>query len=50
MVNNRYGQGNRLPIKLKGLDPAKRYSLKEINLYPGSSTLINGKKTYSGIS
>jgi alpha-galactosidase len=48
LVNNRYGQGNRLPIKLKGLDPAKRYSLKEINLYPGSSSPMNGKKTYSG--
>jgi alpha-galactosidase len=48
LVNNRYGQGNRLPIKLKGLDPAKRYSLKEINLYPGSSSPMDGTKTYSG--
>jgi alpha-galactosidase len=48
LVNNRYGQGNRLPIKLKGLDPAKRYSLKEINLYPGTSSPMDGTKTYSG--
>jgi alpha-galactosidase len=48
LVNNRYGQGNRLPIKLKGLDPNKRYGLKEINLYPDSSSPMDGKKTYSG--
>ncbi|OOQ58751.1 alpha-galactosidase [Mucilaginibacter pedocola] len=48
LVNNRYGQGNRLPIKLKGLDAAKRYSLKEVNLYPGTSSSIDGSKAYSG--
>lgn len=48
LVNNRYGQGNRLPIKLKGLDAAKRYSLQEVNLYPGASSPLDGKKTYTG--
>jgi alpha-galactosidase len=48
LVNNRYGEGNKLPVKLKGLDPAKKYKLTEVNLYPGTSSWINSQKTYSG--
>jgi alpha-galactosidase len=38
-----------LPVKLKGLDAGKKYTVKEINLYPGTkSTLNNDTETYSG--
>ncbi|HVW14989.1 MAG TPA: alpha-galactosidase [Mucilaginibacter sp.] len=47
LVNNRYEAGTHLPIKLKGLDPHKRYAVKEINLYPGTKADIN-EGTYSG--
>lgn len=48
LVNNRYDEGSKFPILLKGLDPAKQYTLKEINLMPGSNSSINGSKHYSG--
>jgi len=48
LVNNRYAQGSASPIKLKGLDPEKKYVIKEINLYPGRNSRIDGSKTYSG--
>jgi alpha-galactosidase len=48
LVNNRYGEGSKLPIVLKGLDPNKHYKLKELNLYPGSRSDIDTSKTYSG--
>jgi alpha-galactosidase len=48
LVNNRYDEGSKLPIKLKGLDANKRYTLKEINLYPGSNSSLDATKTYSG--
>ncbi|MHA4894871.1 alpha-galactosidase [Pedobacter sp. PWIIR3] len=48
LVNNRYDEASKFPILLKGLDPAKKYTLKEINLMPGSNSSINGSKTYSG--
>ena len=37
-----------LPIKLKGLDSAKRYKIEEINLYPGVKSPIDSTKVYSG--
>ncbi|WP_230688341.1 alpha-galactosidase [Hymenobacter jeongseonensis] len=38
-----------LPVKLQGLDPAKRYKLTEINLMPGQkSELAANGQTYSG--
>jgi alpha-galactosidase len=37
-----------LPIKLKGLDPTKKYQLEEINLYPGTKSPIDRTKTYTG--
>ena len=47
LINNRYHTGTYTPIKLKGLDPNKKYSIKEINLYPGTrSNLKDG--VYSG--
>jgi alpha-galactosidase len=36
------------PIKLNGLDPGKKYQIKEINLYPGSRSWLNAEKVYSG--
>lgn len=37
-----------LPIKMKGLDAKKEYTIEEINLYPGSKTPIDASKKYSG--
>ena len=48
LVNYRYDQGSKSPIRLKGLDPKKTYKLKEINLYPGSSSPIDGERAYQG--
>ena len=48
LVNYRYNEGSKSPIKLKGLDPLKKYQLKEINLYPGSSSSIKSDQIYSG--
>ena len=36
------------PIKLNGLMADKKYRVKEINLYPNTSTEINGEQVYSG--
>lgn len=48
LVNNRYDQGSKFPVRLKGLDPAKRYRIKELNVYPGTSSTIDPAKTYTG--
>lgn len=48
LINNRYATGSKRPIRLKGLDPQKRYYLKELNLYPGTRTAINSSKSYTG--
>ena len=38
-----------LPVRLQGLDPMKRYQVKEINLMPGTqSTLTADGKVLSG--
>ena len=47
LVNNRYKGGSTTPVKFKGLDAAKKYSVAEINLYPGSKSEL-AEKTYSG--
>ncbi|RYY23940.1 MAG: alpha-galactosidase [Chitinophagaceae bacterium] len=36
------------PVKFKGLDPAKKYSVKEINLYPGTTSPLKLNDKYSG--
>ena len=46
LVNYRYGAGSLLPIRLKGLDPAKKYRVKEIDVYPGASAMPEA--VYSG--
>lgn len=48
LVNNRYDEGSKQPILLKGLDPAKRYVIKEINLYPGSNSSLKSGQQFSG--
>ncbi|MDF2188278.1 alpha-galactosidase [Paraflavitalea sp. CAU 1676] len=48
LVNNRYEAGSVLPIRLKGLDAKKRYTLKEVNVFPGTSSGIDSSKSYSG--
>lgn len=48
LVSNRYEAGSILPIRLKGLDPRKQYRLRELNLYPGTTSSIDSSKTYSG--
>lgn len=48
LIGNRYGDNSKLPIRLKGLDANKKYSIKEVNLYPGTSSSIDSEKIYSG--
>jgi alpha-galactosidase len=48
LVNYRYDEGSKQPIRLKGLDAGKQYKVKEINLYPGSKSGIDENKTYTG--
>lgn len=37
-----------IPIRMKGLDPNKKYKIEEINLYPGTKSPIDNSKVYSG--
>jgi len=37
-----------LPVHLQGLDAAKKYQVKEINLYPGSHSQLDESAIYSG--
>lgn len=48
LVSNRYGAGTATPVILRGLDPGKKYSVKEINLFPGTRSSISGTAVYSG--
>jgi alpha-galactosidase len=48
LVNNRYGAGTRVPICLKGLDPQKKYQVKEINLYPEVNSALGYDQTFTG--
>jgi alpha-galactosidase len=48
LVNNRYRAGSTSPIKLKGLDVNRRYSVQEINLYPGARSSLPQNAIYSG--
>ena len=46
LVNERYGAGSLLPIRMKGLDAGKKYRVTEIGTYPGASALPEA--VYSG--
>lgn len=48
LVNYRYGEGSKFPIRLKGLNPAKKYRLEEINLYPGEASAIPDNAVFTG--
>lgn len=48
LVNNRYGQGSVMPVKLKGLDAGGQYRIREVNVLPGSRSAIDAAKTYTG--
>ena len=49
LVNTRYQiTATERPIVLEGLDPKKKYTVKEINLYPGTTSGIDGSASYSG--
>lgn len=48
LVNNRYGEGSKFPVLLKGLDPLKKYTIREVNLYPGTNSTIDASKVYTG--
>jgi alpha-galactosidase len=48
LVNNRYGAGSKLPVKLKGLKADRYYTVREINLYPGKSSTLPEAQRLSG--
>ena len=49
VVTNRYEMSYSMaPIKLRGLDPAKKYKIRELNVYPGIPSTIDEKAVYSG--
>ncbi len=48
MVSSRYGVGTGRSVLLKGLDPAKKYAIKELNLYPGTKSAITSDAVYTG--
>src|SRR5690606_18505999 len=47
LTGNRYEAGSTVPIRLKGLDAAKKYTVSEINLYPGTKPEVK-ESVYSG--
>lgn len=48
LVNNRYKAGSQLPVRLKGLDAARKYRIREVNLYPGTKSTLDSGKVYTG--
>lgn len=49
LTTNRFDTGyNPTPIKLKGLSPNKKYSVKEINLFPGTTSSLKADLVYTG--
>ena len=48
LVNNRYDKGSKAPVRLKGLNPVKKYRIDEINLYPGQNSSLGQGQVYSG--
>ncbi len=48
LTQSRYGNGTLSPIKLKGLDATKKYTIREINKYPGSNSRMPAEATFSG--
>lgn len=36
------------PVRLAGLDPQKQYRIRELNLYPGTTSTLTANQVYSG--
>ena len=48
-VSNRYMlSGTPAHLKLSGLDPQKKYNVRELNLYPGTTSTLDANAVYSG--
>ena len=48
-MNNRFNiTETERPVVLNGLNPKKKYTIKEINLYPGTTSTIDSGKVYTG--
>ncbi len=49
LVNNRFNiTATKRPVVFNGLNPNKKYTVKEINLYPGVSSTIGTEKVFTG--
>lgn len=49
LVNNRFNiTATKGPVVLNGLNPKKKYTVKEINMYPGETSSIASDKVYTG--
>ncbi len=48
LVNYRYEEKSKMPVRFKGLDAGKKYKLTEINLYPGTSSTLGTDAVLSG--
>ncbi|HCL83118.1 MAG TPA: alpha-galactosidase [Chitinophagaceae bacterium] len=48
LVNYRYDEKSRVPIRLKGLDAVKKYRITETNLYPGTNSTLEENGIYTG--
>ena len=49
LVNNRFNiTATKGPVVLNGLNPKKKYTVKEINMYPGETSSIACDKVYTG--
>ncbi|WP_243699530.1 alpha-galactosidase [Flavobacterium caseinilyticum] len=49
LVNNRFNiTATKRPVVLNGLNSKKKYTVKEINLYPGETSSIASDKVYTG--
>lgn len=48
LVGNRYAEGSKSPVKLKGLNPEKKYKVREVNLYPDTKSTLDENAVYSG--
>ena len=49
LVSNRFMlTATPLPVVLKGLDPNKKYAVKELNIYPGTKSTMSSENVFSG--
>jgi alpha-galactosidase len=49
LVSNRYMlTASPMPVKLEGLDAMAKYTVREINLYPGTRSPLEAAQTFSG--